>query len=786
MSEMDDDTKETRSTSPSIESDDEHASDNGGAATPTDKVNNTSDITNDNVGTHAPSPPSSSPLNDENVKNDALSNDITLENDEEEEEEYETSYAKLQKLRRNYGASDHNTTATAVATPVEDSRDEEGNTHNNESDNNFNTTTTTSPQEQQQQKRQRRRRRGGYGSSNNNNNAASLVLESLNDNEGTAGAAMADDNTNVEESFGESNDDANNNVKADSWNLDNLDMVDDQMVDRNGGDTSNLFLEEEDDDATRPYDDRSGGDGNDDNDNEEEKEMEMEEYEDAPTTGRGRTKKQNKVIQQREDVDPSDEVEEENEPSSQPEEHEPSNGEGEVDASTTTQAANPTNKEVIALVDKLFQAADKDNMTVGTILSYVAEHFGFKDKKALGKERKHMIKERLTLLISGKVDIDNDSGDDEKKAKKKKKAKKAKKKKKETVEEEETVEYSEEDDLEVEDDEDIGGNDSSSDYEEEAPSKKKRTSRKARKKKSTLAVDDDEDSDHSDYSDSSLTNKRSSSSKRKTRRSKGSSKKGKMKNHLRDEATKRRRRQMEEARIRQEEMGHLADDHNDEAVDGAVDSKSKVKSEEQKANAGPQISEQDRQRAMAIAARFDTNREELRVKREEDRVGLIGKLRQRRLESITSNELSKETKEVDVMGVEEDKGDEKKADVKDEGLPLADPAQENNEGGGMIDLDDDSDSDGDSDGDSDDDSDDDDDELEIVAQTPKAPMKVAAAKPKPKSVFDSLLSNHGKDAVRRPIVVQKKTKPAVSNPRMALRMALREKQVKAGNRWLAR
>ena len=388
-----------------------------------------------------------------------------------------------------------------------------------------------------------------------------------------------------------------------------------------------------------------------------------------------------------------------------------------------------------------------------------------------------MIKERLTLLISGKVDVDNNDSDDEEK-KSKKKAKKKKKKKAVEEEEEEAVEYSDAD-LDVEDDEeDIGGNDSSSDYEEEAPSKR-RKSKKARKKKTF--DDDGEDSDLSDYSDSYRTKKRSSSSKRSKRRSKGSSKKGKMKNHLRDEATKRRLRQMEEARIRQEEMGHLADDHNDDAVDGAVDSKSKVKSEEEKANAGPQISEQDKQRAMAIAARFDTNREELRVKREEDRVGLIGKLRQRRLESITSNDFLKEAKEEDPMDVEKDKDDEKKADVKEEGLPLSSLAQEKKEddGNGMIDLDDDSDDD-----ESDDDDDDVDDELEIVAETQrdiKAPTK-----PKSKSMFDSLLSNNGKDAVRRPVVVQKKPKSAANNSRTALMMALRQKQVKAGNRWLAR
>jgi hypothetical protein len=305
-------------------------------------------------------------------------------------------------------------------------------------------------------------------------------------------------------------------------------------------------------------------------------------------------------------------------------------------------------------------------------------------------------------------------------------------------------------------------------------------STKSRKKKSI--TDNDDDSDLSDNSDVSLSKKRSSS-RRTKRRSKGPSKKGKMKNHLRDEATKRRIRQMEEARIRQEELGHLADD--DINGDAADDSKSNSKKEEEKANAGPQLSEQDRQRAMAIAARFDTNREELRIKREEDRVGLIGKLRQRRLESITSKDFLEETKKRDILAVEsnKDEKEEKKNDVEDEGSAEHANAPEDNDGrefennDGMIELDDDSDDGGDEDSD---------DELEVAAPNSSS-LNIPATKSKQKSsVFDSLLKNHGMDSTRRPIVGQKKSKSLTSNPRMALRMVLREKQVKAGNRWLAR
>jgi len=390
-----------------------------------------------------------------------------------------------------------------------------------------------------------------------------------------------------------------------------------------------------------------------------------------------------------------------------------------------------------------------------------------------------MIKERLTTLVQGKSNTEE-----------KKKTKKAKKLKKHQEDDasvdnpkeavDDVDQYSEEED-DVDDDDDVddaGGNDSSSDYEEAAPAKKRR-GKKSRKTK--VASDND---DSSDDSDASFTKKRA---KRKKRRSKGSAKKGKMKNHLRDEATKRRLRQMEEARIRQEELGHLADDDKDD--ENAADSKSKIKSEEEKkASAGPQLSEQDKQRAMAIAARFDTNREELRAKREEDRVGLIGKLRQRRLESIASKEFLVEdtSKKVSLMdgSSEEDRVGEEDGNnppVKNETLTLtASVEPENDDGsdvenkGGMIELNDDG---------SDDDSD---EELEIAAPM-SVPVNISSTRPKSKSsTFDSLLTKHGNDAVRRPIVPQKKSKSVAGNPRMALRMALRKKQVQAGNRWLAR
>ena len=716
MSETKDSNKECRSTALFTVDDGNLWEEAGPAAN--DSVNGDLKI---DVGTAAPSSPTSSPPGNDNSKNG------TLNADNEDEEGYETSYAKLQRLRRKYGApvntNNGNDVGEAHAKPSEDTRDEDNSNDNGTDDN----STAASPKKPK--KLHRRRLCGGYGSSNNN---AASVLETLNgsnDYEGTSDEYnMHADNYSADGVAAEGN-----NTGTSDWNLDNLDIVEE-------GEKSNLFLdedEEEDDDATRPYDDHNGGNADDGNEASDDG-MDEEEY--TSPAGRGRTRQ--KQPNEKGNTDTTGGVEEEQ---SQPPSDEPAN-EGTSNAPTAN-VANPTDSQVIALVDKLVEAADINNMTVGGVLSYVAGHFGYENKKALGKERKKMIKEHLKLLISGKKTNDNANYD-----------KTSKKKPRKKLVEEEDVEFSGDEDLDV-DDEDVGGNDSSSDYEEEATSKAKK-SKKSRKKKSKS--DHDDDSYNSDSSDDSLTKKRSK------RRSKGSSKKGKMKKHLRDEAAKRRRRQLEEARIREEEMGHLADDHK-------ADDAEMVKSEEEKASSGPQISDEDKQRAIAIAARFDTNREELRVKREEDRVGLIGKLRQRRLDCFT-------TEDVETSGSVEDKDEEETGETGTEVLPQSTRMLESIENDGMIELeDDDSDSE-----DSDDDSDA--DGLEITAKMPAESRVLEHAtrtKLRSKASLDLLFSSTTKNAVRRPIDAQK-SKSVTSNPRMALRMALREKQVKAGNRWLAR
>ncbi|KAL3785044.1 hypothetical protein ACHAWO_008572 [Cyclotella atomus] len=344
----------------------------------------------------------------------------------------------------------------------------------------------------------------------------------------------------------------------------------------------------------------------------------------------------------------------------------------EEEAKDSQPLSPPTEAELYTVVDSIFESADKNTMTVKQVNKSVAAHFSM-DK--VDKEMKGLIKERLTKLVSGQIKVGSTAV---------KKSKKEKKPKKEKM----AVEPEEEFEGDVESEEEVNY-DSSSDY-DEASAKK---SRKSRKKQTV---------------DTSLSDDSIASDKpRKSRKRRSST--GKMAKHLRDHATKLRERQIEESRIRQEELGNIA-----------------AKEEE-----GPKLSEEDRARAQAIAARFDTNREEELVKREEDRAGLIDVLRRKRLEIITLDD----DKVQDVVETTET--------VKSEV---------------MIDLEDDEEESSD-------------EELELVA-----PVK------KP-SAMDCLMAKPGD--IPAPIFRAAKPKP-VANSRLALRNALRAKQVKAGNRWLAR
>ena len=249
-----------------------------------------------------------------------------------------------------------------------------------------------------------------------------------------------------------------------------------------------------------------------------------------------------------------------------------------------------------------------------------------------------------------------------------------------------------------------------------------------------------------------------------------------MAKHLRDHHSRARLRQMEEARIRKEELGHLADDNDDD-----VDMKKKGNKKEE--DTGPKISKEDRQRAEEIQARFNTNSEELIAKRREHRMGVIGKLKTARLEmleeNLTLSEMALEVKE----------------EVKVEGgqpkLTLTTTKKEDNcdtASDKMVDL-----GGGES---SDEDGESDDDDLEIIAPTckvakddastiPKGGATIAKVNAKKKtSAADLLFSSNNNAAGRRNF--NKTSKPkSVADLRNKLRNSLRSKKMKTGNKWLA-
>jgi len=422
--------------------------------------------------------------------------------------------------------------------------------------------------------------------------------------------------------------------------------------------------------------------------------------------------------------------------------------------STTTTPKQPIEEELIQVVDRLFRECDIDSVTVKDIQRSVKSHFGMEKLTATTKAS---IKMRLTELVNkANEPVESEvEGSPE-------------------LESEEEMEGAEDD-----------GNDSSSDYDVRPRSSRKKGSKTKRKSR-------DHEDDEATHSDDSIEAKRTKrrTSKKKTRSSK--SKKGRMAKHIRDHAAKARMRQLEEARIRDEELGHLAADDvegNEEESEENVSRKSgEIKS-------GPQLSEQDRQRAMAIASRFDTNREELVAKRAEIRIGLIDKLRQTRLENITLREFAiavKKEETADELARQTSKAESTKVTVesessKEDSLKSANQdcnearkgdidTSKNSSSTGIIDLEE-----------SDEETD---DELEIVApgsDNTQTPTTTAADKENKlirKSAFDYLMSrSRGQPSPSRQT---KKSTKKVIDPRAALRISLIAKQKQAGNRWLAR
>ncbi|KAL9179897.1 hypothetical protein ACHAXT_007867 [Thalassiosira profunda] len=419
-----------------------------------------------------------------------------------------------------------------------------------------------------------------------------------------------------------------------------------------------------------------------------------------------------------------------------------------------------SNAELLALVDRLFLAVtDRDAMTVGDINRSVAAHYGWAPDEFKKKERKplkKMIKARLTALITGQATAGDVEGEKEKKRGK------SKKKKVEPQSDEEGEEPFG-DDYESAPEE---NDDNSSDYEEEAP-KKKKSAKKTRGKKGA-SFDGGADSSDEDDASNRKSKKRSSRSKPK----------GKMAKHLRDRHDRARKRQLEEARIRREELGHLA-------PDAAQDP------EEMKATQGPLVAaptEEDRRRAVAIARRFDTERDELQMKRAEEREGLLERLRAKRLEGIEAVEIRGEVRSETVgVGGKKDKMDAPRltfgpafgtgaGDAKD-GAPKEEaPEEAGAKKKNLRVLDDDTSDEEESD-----------DDLEIAAPSSEdAEPSNHPTTGKAKVSVEDLLSGHpsGRPSAHRSDP-QRTSKSKILDPRAALRAALTARKVRQGNQLLA-
>jgi len=705
------------------------------------------------------------------IKDGAPQNYNSNNSDSEEEQEYVSAYSKF----ANKNLSNKTTTAT----------------------------------------KQPRRRRGGYG----NNNTTSMLETLPENNDGAPKTSYFDDLSETSQPSSNSN---NNNVglpKDDDFGLNMNDFMSQDFGGVVGTQHTDIFMnsdnednDEDDDDATRPLDSNemsdlekigpwtgdiesdvdtaattSGGDSNN-----EGEEMLLEE--DIKPKGRTKQSKKKKSALESDDLGIESEVKEGDIGEEAPQEEDNTEDNSmEVDKSEiegapsdelvvesntdapsqeeetespkkpSTSAANPSNSDLLSLVDTLFTAADKDTMTVGGVNRSVASHFGW---KKVDKTRKKVIKNRLMDLMNGIVSVGEGlDGEESKKKKKKKSSQKKKQKKSNTKSDDENMEENADDvdfegDYESEVEPEPVDADKSSDYEEEAPTPKKRSGKKNKKKVSYSSDSDD--------SIDAPTKK-----KRERRASSKKSGKGKMAKHLRDHHAKARQRQMEEARIRKEELGHLADD-DDEANLAKKD----------------KVSEEDRQRHAEIQARFNTTSEELIIKRREDRVGLIDRLRMARLEQLEenltlsemANDVKKEEVNVDVK-VEDGqpkltatnvKVEEKEEKEEEEAVNAAATKKSK-----MLTLGDDTSSEEESE-------DDDDDDLEIVApsisksldevDTSKNDIK-SQVKAKNTSAMDFLF-NPGKK------VASKSSKP-VANPRLALRNALRAQKRYASNRWLA-
>ena len=286
-----------------------------------------------------------------------------------------------------------------------------------------------------------------------------------------------------------------------------------------------------------------------------------------------------------------------------------------------------------------------------------------------------------------------------------------------------------------------------------------------------------QDSDDEDDSTSNTKNRRKKSSTSKSKSRPKRTPKKRKPSHLKIHNESLRKRQIAQAKIRAEEM------------------------QQRQQN---KMSEVDRNRAQAIAKRLQTDSEEMRFKRTEDRIGLLKILEEKRLMllnasdiDVDANDNSDEKKFTPAKDNQTATSDSKSEKVPDFGKKLEMETEiddcsmpETNKPKGNIDEEVDSGSESEYGSGSDSDSD---DELEFIssdgnpAKALPAPNKQATAttvrRNSPKSVIAYFKNNEiaGGDE-RKPIAAKNMFK----NPRASLRNALKAKQYEQGNTWLAR
>ena len=284
-----------------------------------------------------------------------------------------------------------------------------------------------------------------------------------------------------------------------------------------------------------------------------------------------------------------------------------------------------------------------------------------------------------------------------------------------------------------------------------------------------------QDSDDEDDSTSNTKNRRKKSSTSKSKSRPKRTPKKRKPSHLKIHNESLRKRQIAQAKIRAEEM------------------------QQRQQN---KMSEVDRNRAQAIAKRLQTDSEEMRFKRMEDRIGLLKLLEEKRLmllntSDVDVNDNSDEKKVTPAKDNQTATSDSKSEMVPDSGKKIEMETEnddcsmpETNKPKGNIDEEVDSGSESEYGSGSDSDSD---DELEFIssdgnpAKALPAPNKQATAttarRNSPKSVIAYFKNNEiaGGDE-RKPIAAKNMFK----NPRASLRNALKAKQYEQGNTWLAR